>query len=106
MNEKLFFTDDELMLTSTLLANLKQLVGPSLRADDEEKIRRHLAQAMESNQIKRDVFGLNPVVCALQTAQTWQPSLAGLCAYRNSTRSRLSSRVRTSATCCCRLPKT
>ncbi len=68
MNEKLFFTDDELMLTSTLLANLKQLVGPSLRADDEQKIRRHLAQAMESNQIKRDVFGLNPVVCALQTA--------------------------------------
>ena len=68
MNEKLFFTDDELMLTSTLLANLKQLVGPSLRADDEQKIRHHLAQAMESNQIKRDVFGLNPVVCALQTA--------------------------------------
>ena len=68
MHEKLFFTDDELMLTSTLLANLKQLVGPSLRDDDEQKIRHHLAQAMESNQIKRDVFGLNPVVCALQTA--------------------------------------
>ena len=62
MNEKLFFTDDELMLTRTLFANLKQQVGQYLRADDEEKIRRHLAQAIENKQIKRDVFGLNPII--------------------------------------------
>jgi len=40
-----------------------------LKSDDEDKIKQHLKKAIYDNQIQRDVFGLNPILHSLRTAQ-------------------------------------
>ena len=68
MTEHFDFTIEERDTTLALYTELKEKIAPSLEEDDEGRIRSHLLHAIEQNQVKRDVFGLNPIVCSLQTA--------------------------------------
>ena len=68
MIERLEFSADEREQIVTLYAQLKEKIAGSLEGGDEEMIRRHLLKAIEQGRVRRDVFGLNPVVLALQTA--------------------------------------
>lgn len=40
-----------------------------LKREDEKNIFRHLKTALENDLIQRDVFGMNPILLSLQTAQ-------------------------------------
>ena len=40
-----------------------------MQEDDEQKLAGYLHRSMEAGNMKRDVFGLNPILCALQTAE-------------------------------------
>ena len=69
MEENLFsFTEEERKEAIQLMVALRQEIGDSLRSDDEQKIKQHMQQAFDNHRLQRDVFGLNPVLHALQTA--------------------------------------
>lgn len=68
MADRFEFTYQEKAASLLLYSTLKEKVGPSLLPDDEKKIRGHLADSVKQNLIKRDVFGLNPVLFGFQTA--------------------------------------
>ena len=69
MEERFEFTSEERAEALRLYAELKERVGDSLLPGDEEHIREHLSQLMEQHLVSRDVFGQNPIVLGLQTAQ-------------------------------------
>lgn len=69
MTEKFEFTQSELDETREIMAHLRETIGDTLKSDDEDKIKQHLKKAIYDNQIQRDVFGLNPIVHSLRTAQ-------------------------------------
>lgn len=68
MEEKLVFTPAERAEADELLGQLRQLVGESLHPEDASNVEKLLRAAIESGSLHRNVFGLNPIVCALQTA--------------------------------------
>lgn len=68
MADRFEFTHQEKAASLLLYSTLKEKIGPSLLPDDEKKIRGHLADSVKQNLIKRDVFGLNPVLSGFQTA--------------------------------------
>lgn len=68
MADRFEFTHQEKAASLLLYSTLKEKIGPSLLPDDEKKIRGHLADSIKQNLIKRDVFGLNPVLFGFQTA--------------------------------------
>ena len=68
-NQNIRFTPEERILARNLVAALRQNLGNSLRADDERTLWQLFKEQMRTGQLQRDVFGLNPVVSALQTAQ-------------------------------------
>ena len=61
------FTPPEEEEARQLTAHLREVVGPSLQGGDEEKISRFLRETAQKG-IRRDVFGLHPVLTSLQTA--------------------------------------
>ena len=67
--EKLTFTQQEKEQTLALYQKVRELIGESLKEGDEEYMRIHLMNAIETNQVTRDVFGLNPILLGFQTAQ-------------------------------------
>ena len=69
MTERIDFTPQEKEETLALYSQIRQEVVSSLKEGDEEKVRQYLGDYVEQNQTHRDVFGLNPVVLAFQTAQ-------------------------------------
>ena len=68
MTDQLYFTPDEQKQITVLYGELKDKIVHTLENDDEEKLRRHLLQALNEGQFQRDLFGLNPIVSSLQTA--------------------------------------
>lgn len=68
MDDRLIFTSAEKYQLITLLRELRVLSGNSLKDNDEEKIRTFIKKSLEENNIKRDVFGLNPIILSMQTA--------------------------------------
>ena len=68
MGEAAFFKESEKALLITLYRKVIRQILPTLRTDDTRKVRRQIAQAVESGTLHRDVFGLNPVITNLQTA--------------------------------------
>ena len=68
MEEKLVFTPAERAEADELLGQLRQLVGENLHPEDASNVEKLLRAAIESGSLHRNVFGLNPIVCALQTA--------------------------------------
>ena len=69
MTERIDFTPQEKEETLALYSQIRQEVVSSLKEGDEDKVRQYLGDYVEQNQTHRDVFGLNPVVLAFQTAQ-------------------------------------
>ena len=67
--EKIEFTLEEIEETKQLLGQLKSAIGETLNANDEAQLREQLIQAIADGKIQRDVFGLNPVLQSLRTAQ-------------------------------------
>ena len=68
MEEKLVFTPAERAEADELLGQLRQLVGENLHPEDASNVEKLLRAAIESGSLHRNVFDLNPIVCALQTA--------------------------------------
>ena len=68
MTETFAFTPEEKKEVVRLMLKIKARIGEWLLPGDLEKIRKLLAKATEEGHLQRDVFGLNPVVLALQTA--------------------------------------
>ena len=69
MTDKFTFTSEEKDETLKLQLWLKEQIGASLIEGDEEKIRHHLMQKIENGQVRRDIFGLNPILLGFQTAR-------------------------------------
>ena len=68
MNDDKFFTIEE---HDTMLALHKELInagGSDIPENDKEKVKEYIRKAIDSECLKRDVFGLNPIVCDMQTA--------------------------------------
>ncbi len=63
------FTPKEKEEALGLYSELKSLVANTLEEGDAERLRRHLLTAIEEGQVQRDVFCLNPILLALQTAK-------------------------------------
>lgn len=51
------------------LRSLRALVSDFISRDDEHKVFSLIRQSLSSNQLERDVFGLNPILFGLETAQ-------------------------------------
>lgn len=68
MDQEFSFTDGELQETLRLFDEIKQKLSSSLLPDDEGKVRGFVKRLVSGNKIRRDVFGLNPVLNALRTA--------------------------------------
>jgi len=69
MTAEFAFTHDEREESLRLYGRLKELLVASLMPDDEEKLRTCLSTMLEKQMVHRDVFGLNPILSGLQTAQ-------------------------------------
>ena len=69
MIEKFDFKPKEKETVLTLYNKVKEEIGTSLVAGDEDKMRQYLLDYIEQNHIHRDVFGLNPLLLSFQTAQ-------------------------------------
>ena len=69
MNENFTFTPEERKQTLLILDKLRNAVGDTFKPGDETHIREDIHHAFENHQIRRDVFGLNPILHALQTAE-------------------------------------
>ncbi len=68
MEEQLIFTESEEQETNELLAKLRTHLSDTLTEEDYLKMSKHISNAIEQDEIKRDVFGLNPILLGLQTA--------------------------------------
>ena len=68
MAERFEFLASEKEEIRELYTKLKDSIGSTLHPDDEAKMREHLKTTVEDNLLKRDVFGLNPILFGLQTA--------------------------------------
>lgn len=69
MEEKFKFTTEELAELHRIATHLKTTMGDTLEPDDENYLRQQLTKEIGDNKIKRDVFGLNPILQSFQTAE-------------------------------------
>ena len=69
MTDRLEFTTEEKEETLALYQKIREAIAPSLHEGDEEHMRRNMLQALETKQLQRNVFGLNPILLSFQTAQ-------------------------------------
>ncbi|MBR6445388.1 MAG: bifunctional (p)ppGpp synthetase/guanosine-3',5'-bis(diphosphate) 3'-pyrophosphohydrolase, partial [Prevotella sp.] len=69
MDAKLIFTREERATARELVVWLREHLGGSLQTGDESALWRLFKQQMRDGLLQHDVFGLNPVVSALQTAR-------------------------------------
>ena len=69
MDEKFTFTPEEREQTLTILERLRTAVGNAFSVQDEQMLREDIHHAFINHQISRNVFGLNPILYALQTAE-------------------------------------
>ena len=68
-DHQLEFTPQEREETLALYQKIREQIAPSLLDGDEEQMRRLLMKAIETHQLQRNVFGLNPILLSFQTAQ-------------------------------------
>ena len=69
MEEKFKFTTEELAELQRIATHLKTTMADTLEPDDENYLRQQLEKEISDNKIKRDVFGLNPILLSFQTAE-------------------------------------
>lgn len=68
MEEKFIYTDKERELSEQIFEGFKETLGQTFYGTDLPKLREHLNKVVSDNNIHRNVFGLNPILCSLQTA--------------------------------------
>ena len=69
MTERLEFTLKEKEQALSLYQHLRDQIASTLLPEDESRIRRYLLSTIEQYQVSRNIFGLNPILLAFQTAQ-------------------------------------
>ena len=69
MTERLEFTIKEKEQAISLYQHLRDQIASTLLPEDESRIRRYLLSTIEQYQVSRNIFGLNPILLAFQTAQ-------------------------------------
>ena len=69
MTERLEFTSTEKELALSLYQRLREQIASTLLPEDEPRMRRYLLSTIEQCQVSRNIFGLNPILLAFQTAQ-------------------------------------
>jgi len=69
MTDRLEFTTEEKEETLALYQKIREEIASSLHEGDEERMRRNMLQALETKQLQRNVFELNPILLSFQTAQ-------------------------------------
>ena len=69
MTGRLEFTTQEKEETLLLYQKIRDQIAPSLMPGDEDQMRHLMMRAIETNQVNRNVFGLNPILLSFQTAQ-------------------------------------
>lgn len=67
--EKFAFTPDEQRETKELHDHLKEKLADNLKPGDEERLTAFIERTMKQGGVRRDVFGLNPILTSLQTAR-------------------------------------
>lgn len=68
MEETLFFTEAEKIQMRALYRQLLQAAGETVSRENSRKLRKLLDRAVEEHRLKRNCFGMNPVIQDLQTA--------------------------------------
>jgi guanosine-3',5'-bis(diphosphate) 3'-pyrophosphohydrolase len=68
MSNKLIFTPKEEEEARQLIARLREAIGTTFSKNDERQVTVDIMRALRNGKVNRDVFGLNPVLRALQTA--------------------------------------
>ena len=68
MNQNTFFSDSEKARLAQLYKQLLTLSGKILRPDDCKKVKSYLIGAASNNLIRRNVFGMNPIINDMETA--------------------------------------
>ena len=69
MTGRLEFTTQEKEETLLLYQKIRDQIAPSLMPGDEDQMHHLMMRAIETNQVNRNVFGLNPILLSFQTAQ-------------------------------------
>ena len=69
MTGRLEFTTQEKEETLLLYQKIRDQIAPSLMPGDEGQMRHLMMRTIETNQVNRNVFGLNPILLSFQTAQ-------------------------------------
>ena len=62
MEEIFIYTDEEKEESELILGELKETLGQSFLENDLPKLREHLHDSIADNTIRRNVFGLNPIL--------------------------------------------
>ena len=68
MEDKFIYTDKERKLSYQILDELKDSLDKSFLENDLPMLQVQLKDSVAKNTIHRNVFGLNPILCSLQTA--------------------------------------
>ncbi|WP_311563250.1 RelA/SpoT family protein [Prevotella histicola] len=68
MEDKFIYTDKERKLSYQILDELKDTLNKSFLENDLPMLQVQLKDSVAKNTIHRNVFGLNPILCSLQTA--------------------------------------
>jgi relA/spoT family protein len=69
MEEKLVFSTEEQDIANGLLSKLLANDANGFQPNDAEKLRQRIDQYVHSGTLQRNIFGLNPIVYALETAE-------------------------------------
>ena len=69
MEEKFKFTDEEKLQLAEIATRLRKHMGDSIKPEDEANLRLQLEAEISDNKIRRDIFGLNPILLSFQTAE-------------------------------------
>ena len=69
MEKKEFFTREEKTLVLDTIKRLRSKTGYALSKNDERKVFALLKESILTEKISRDIFGLNPILLSLQTAE-------------------------------------
>ncbi|MDY4667761.1 MAG: RelA/SpoT family protein [Prevotella sp.] len=68
MEDKLTFTENERNTCIELSQDLREKLSDYMKPGDEQKLTMQFRAALDAGKVVRNAFGLNPIVCALQTA--------------------------------------
>lgn len=69
MEEKFKFTIEEKRELVGIAKKLRAEMGSTLKPCDEENLKKQIVSELANNKIKRDIFGLNPILLSFQTAE-------------------------------------